>query len=54
MEKLELLKKQVTKITNQIVEYQEKIEELDTVRDVLQREIELHEPINKNYDELPF
>lgn len=54
MDRLDILKQQVTIITNKIVAYQEEIEILDVTRDVLQKEIDLYEPINNNKDELPF
>ena len=52
-EKLNVLRAEVQKITNKIIEYNNEIERLDTVRDVLQREIELYEPIKQDSD-LPF
>ena len=53
-EKILILKKEVEKLTNEIVKKQEEIMELDVVRDALQEKIELYKPILKKDEELPF
>lgn len=54
-DKMNILKQEVSRLTNEIVKKQEEIMELDVIRDVLQKEVELYEPISqKNDEELPF
>lgn len=53
-EKILILKNEIERLTNEIAKKQEEAIGLDVIRDVLQREVELYEPIIKNNDELPF
>ena len=53
-EKILILKKEVEKLTNEIVKKQEEIMELDVVRDALQEKIELYKHILKKDEELKF
>lgn len=53
-ESLNILRSEVESITKKIVEHNEEAMRLDVIRAVLQREIELYEPIKIVDNELPF